>query len=155
MDTGVYTSWYSYLAKWLMVVAPVAHHGSLLCTCACVFLYLSVSLCPSPSFCMSKSVTVCRGYPTSWQFDLGKEIRFWRWLSKTNVVFAPLLTLFVEMCMCASASLTACAIVHLQCVKNCMYLYWCACAHVCGSAWPKDVLVECYRVVSAACSLSP
>lgn len=38
-----------------------------------------------------------------------------------------------------------------QCVRVCVFV----CVHVRGAAWPKDVPVECYRVVSAACRPSP
>lgn len=126
--------------------------------CVCVHLYPSPS-CPSISSPKSVSVTVFArgGYPTSWQFDLGKEIGFWCWRCETNVVFAPLLTLFVDMCVCACERLSEWVqyFIYVRKGEKKKYLDQRVCVHVCCTAWLKDVLVECYRVVSAACLLSP
>lgn len=47
MDTGVCTSWNSYLAEWHMVVAQVAHQGGVVsvCVCVCLSIYLCLWLC--------------------------------------------------------------------------------------------------------------
>lgn len=149
MDTGVYTSWNSYLAEWLMAVARVAHHGGLMCVC--VYICLSINL-----LCTSVLHAGDTLHPA--QFDLGrKEIRFWCWLCKTNVAFAPLLTPSVDKPVheCVCARVWAC----VQCFTNfrivCVCVDACVCVHVSGAAWLKDVLVEWYWVVSAVCSLSP
>lgn len=52
MDTGVYTSWNSYLAEWLMVVAQVTRQGGLnVCMCMCVSICLSIYLFVYISVC--------------------------------------------------------------------------------------------------------
>lgn len=46
-----------------------------------------------------------------------------------------------------------CVFMHVQCFicmwAKCKHLYYCECACVCA-VWPKNMLVKCYRVVSAA-----
>lgn len=149
MDTAVYTSWYGYLAEWLIIVAEVAHQGGL--TCVCVHVPLSV--CLFVSIYLFVYVYVCDCVCTQ---GIPYILTVWPWQRDQF-----LMLMVQDKCGVCSFTHTVCGCT-CACVcstsfmqKNWKYLNYCACVHVCGTAWLKDVLVECYRVVRAAHSLSP